>query len=54
VAIVLDEQVRFFPNSASSGTGVTAESLSPGAFFPFFQICTAKGQPTGGKVKKEK
>jgi hypothetical protein len=30
-----------------------AESLSPGAFFPFSRPA-AKGQPTGGKPKEEK
>ena len=36
------------PNSTASETGVRAEGLSPGAFFPVFQACTVKGQPHGG------
>jgi hypothetical protein len=30
---------------------VTAESFSPGAFFPFFRMCDTKGQPAGKKEK---
>jgi hypothetical protein len=46
-------QARFFQNSASSGTGVRAGSLSP-ELLAFFQTCTANGQLAGGKPKKEK
>ena len=43
---------EFLTNSVLSGTGVRAESLPPGAFFPSFRPAR-KGQPTGGKSKKE-
>lgn len=42
----------FLTDSVLSGTGVRAESLPPGAFFPSFRPAR-KGQPTGGKSKKE-
>ena len=43
---------EFLTNSLPSGTGVRVESLPPGAFFPSFRPAR-KGQPTGGKSKKE-
>jgi uncharacterized coiled-coil protein SlyX len=54
VANLLDKQARFFQNSASSGIGIRAGSLSPGAFLPPFQTCTGKGHLTGGQTKKGK
>jgi hypothetical protein len=42
----------FLGRQASPGTGVRAESFSPGAFFPFSRA--AKDQPIGGKPKKER
>ena len=43
---------EFLTNSLPSGTGVRVESLPPGVFFPSFRPAR-KGQPTGGKSKKE-
>src|SRR6266699_3829370 len=40
---------EFFLASAPSGTGVRAGSRFPATFFPLFQTCARKGQPTGRK-----
>src|SRR6266700_2262904 len=40
---------EFFLASAPSGTGGRAGSRFPATFFPLFQICARKGQPTGRK-----
>jgi hypothetical protein len=52
-ASCLDEQARFFPHSALSGNRGQGRKLFSRSFLPLFQTCTAKGQPTGGKLKKE-